>query len=80
MAYNKRNLLHRMIAVQELTLEMKKKGVTQTWIFNNVIRDRYNISEKTYNNYLSTNAKKELKELERVQSETMCKQETPKDE
>ncbi|HCT31518.1 MAG TPA: hypothetical protein DIW31_12515 [Bacteroidales bacterium] len=65
MAYNRKNLLTRIIEIQNITLEQKKKGVTQIWVYNNLIKDRFNISIKTFNNYLGVNAKKELKELEK---------------
>ena len=72
MAYNRKNLLLKIIDIQETTLEMKQRGVSQKWIYENVISKKYNISLSTFNNYLAINAKRELKELERVQAETNC--------
>ncbi len=68
MAYTRENLLLRMIDVQEVTLEHTQKGVTQEWVFNNVVRPRYRISRKTYYNYLATPAKRQLKHLREVSS------------
>jgi len=70
MAYNRKNLLLKIIDIQEITLKLKEKGTTQQWIYDNVIREKYHISLGCFNNYLAVNAKKELKELERVQAET----------
>ena len=70
MAYNRKNLLKRIIDIQKITLEHKQKGSTQIWIYENLIKERYCISEATYNNYLATNAKKELNELGRAKNET----------
>ncbi len=69
MAYNKKNLLSKIIEIQEITLRFKKKGLTQKAIFRNEIENQYMISFSTYCKYLATNAKKELKELVNVKSE-----------
>jgi len=66
MAYNKRNLLKKIVEIQNITLEYKKKGVSQKYIFNNFIKDRFCISQRTYDSYLSINAKKMLKEFEGI--------------
>jgi len=63
MAFNKRNYLLRIIDIQNVTLEYKKKGVKQKWIFENLIEPNYHISLSTYNSYLSVNAKRMIKEL-----------------
>lgn len=76
MAYNKKNRLKKIIAIQETTLQQKQRGITQKWIFENIIRDKYMISLKTFYEYLATNAKRELKELERVEGELIFKQTT----
>lgn len=69
MAYNKKNLLSKIIEIQEITLLHKKKGITQKAIYKNEIENQYMISCSTYNRYLAINAKKELKELVNVKSE-----------
>lgn len=65
MAYNRRNLLTRISKIQEITLEHTRKGVTQEWVFKNVIYPNYTISRRTYYNWLSVNARGELRRLER---------------
>jgi hypothetical protein len=62
MAYNNKNKLTLMIDIQDLTLEHTNKGVTQEWLFKNVINPTYRISRGTYYNYLARNAKKELRQ------------------
>lgn len=63
MAYNKRNKLERIIEIQNITLEHTGRGVSQEWVFNNVIFPRFRISKATYYVYLATPAKRELREL-----------------
>lgn len=69
MAYNSRNLLIRVIAIQELVLEGQKKGVTQKWIYDNEVYPRYSISYSTFNNYLAMPAKRKLEMLERKENQ-----------
>lgn len=64
MAYDRKNRLQRMIDIQEITLEHTSKGITQEWVYKNVIKPQYRISRRTYFEYLAVNAKKELKDLE----------------
>ena len=64
MGYNRRNLLIKILEVQSIYLEHSKRGVTGKWIFNELIYPKYKISRATFYNYLATNAKKELKELD----------------
>lgn len=65
MAYNKRNLLLKIIEIQGVVLENQRKGITQRWVYKHLIKDRYFISEDTFNKYLARNAKRELDELDR---------------
>lgn len=67
MAYTRRNYLERIIDIQNIVLEHKQRGCTQKWVFDNVVKFRYRISEATYNNYLSINAKSELRTYENSQ-------------
>lgn len=69
MAYNKRNLLLKIVEIQNITLEHTKRGVTQKWVFKNLIEPNYFISIRTYNEYIGRNAKKELSDLNRVKNE-----------
>ena len=64
MSYRNKNLLMKIVEIQNLTLEQKKRGVTQKWIYENLIAQHYYISRTTYYNYLACNAKKQLKDLE----------------
>lgn len=64
MGYNKRNLLIKIIEVQNIYVEHSKRGATGKWIFNELIHPKFRISRATFYNYLGTNAKKELKELD----------------
>lgn len=61
MAYNRRNYLVRIIDIQNITLEHQKRGATRRWIFINVIKPNYYISESTYRKYLGINAKRLIK-------------------
>lgn len=62
MAYNNYNILRKMVEVQELVLEHKKRGATQVWIYENIIAPAFFISYSTFNRYLSYPAKRELRE------------------
>ena len=64
MAYNRKNLLKRIIEVQEITMREKDHGASQLWIYNNIIAGRFLISYATYNRYLTIAARKELKQLQ----------------
>lgn len=65
MAYCKRNYLLRIIEIQNITLEHQNKGATKRWIFSNIIKQKYYISEATYRKYLGVNAKRLIKHLEK---------------
>lgn len=69
MAYNRKNLLLKVIAIQELVLERQKKGVTQKWVYDNEIKGTYFISYSAFNNYLAMPAKKELEKLKQEERE-----------
>lgn len=71
MAYNRINILNRIIDVQNTTIEHTKRGVTQQWVYENIIFPRYVISIGTYYSYLSCNAKAELKRIEAVKAEQL---------
>lgn len=64
MAYNNKNRLMRIIDIQEITLEHTNRGVTQRYVYKNVIEPKYHISQSTFYIYLSVPAKKRLKEME----------------
>lgn len=69
MAYNRKNLLIRVIAIQELVLERQKQGVTQKWVYENEVYPHYTISYSSFNNYLAMPAKRELEALEKKEAE-----------
>lgn len=61
MAYNNKNTLQKIIRVQDLVLEQKRRGVSQVYVYENLIRDTYLISYSTFNRWLSYPAKQELR-------------------
>lgn len=65
MAYTKKNVLMKIVDIQNITLEYQQKGVSQKWIYENVIYPNYRISRTTYYAYLNTPAKRLLRELEK---------------
>lgn len=66
MAYNRKNLLGRMIEIQQITLSYTNKGVSQEWVLNNIINTDpiRRISRRTFYSYLATPAKMQLKKIE----------------
>lgn len=67
MAYNKRYFLKRIIEIQDIVMREKNRGSYQVWIYENLIKDQFHISYSTFNNYLGTNARRELARLEENQ-------------
>ena len=63
MGYNKRNKLERICEIQRITLEHTRRGVTQKWVYDNVIYPRFYISLSTFYEYLATPARRELARL-----------------
>ena len=65
MAYNLRNYLIKVIEIQNIVLELKGRDGDMRLknIYWEYIFPKYLISYRTFSNYLSINAKKELKEL-----------------
>jgi hypothetical protein len=66
MAYNRRNVLQRMIDIQNITLEHTRRGVTQEYVYHHIVYPQYRICRKTYYSYLGAPAKMELKRLNAV--------------
>jgi hypothetical protein len=60
MAYNRRNLLNKILEIQEIARREFLRGIPYTHIFRTLIKDQYHISYSTFNNYLSCNAKREI--------------------
>ena len=67
MAYNNRNVLKRMVRVQDIVLEHKKCGVTQLYVYEKVIEPMFHISYSTFNRYLAYPAKLELRKEKQQQ-------------
>lgn len=65
MAYNRTNKLILILDIQRVVLEHKKRGVSQEWIYVNLIYPQYRISRTTFYNYLGCNAKAQLKKVEK---------------
>ena len=61
MAYNNRNTLLKMVRVQNIVLEQKRHGVTQLYVYENIVKDMFLISYSTFNRWLAYPAKQELK-------------------
>ena len=69
MAYNKRNLLLKIIEIQNIVMTEKDRGISQKWIFENLIQKRYFINYSTFNAYMGRNAKRELADLDNKKQE-----------
>jgi hypothetical protein len=50
--------------IKEITFQARKKGQSQRWVYEHLVRDRYHISYATFNNYLARSARREIRELE----------------
>ncbi len=72
MAYNRINILNRIIDIQNVTIEHTSRGVTQEWIYDHLIYPKYFISKSTYYTYLRCNAKAELKRILAKREESEC--------
>lgn len=69
MAYNNRNTLLKMVRVQNIVLEQKSHGVTQLYVYENIVKDMFLISYSTFNRWLAYPAKQELKYGKRAKSD-----------
>lgn len=65
MAYNKINRLKRIIKIQDIVKEHTRRGVSQIWVFENIVKDTYCISYSTFNSYLAYPARLELKRIQK---------------
>lgn len=62
--YNSKNLLTKIVDIQEIVLNEQKKGyLNQKQIYYELIAPKYFISMRTFYKYLGRNAKKELTEI-----------------
>ena len=71
MAYNRKNLLRRAIKVQDVYLEHCESGLSNREIFKRYIKDRWDITERTFYEYLALPAKRDLKRLEEQEKQQM---------
>lgn len=63
MAYNRINILTRIVIIQEITFEQTQQGVSQEYVYRMHVAPRFCISRRTFYRYLAINAKKELSRL-----------------
>ncbi len=66
MGYNRINYLKTVLSIQKLVQHYKKKGVSQKWVFDNVINQPeypVNITYATFRKYMCVNAKADLNKL-----------------
>ena len=63
MAYNRENLLKKIIEIQDIVLEHKKTFTPQIRIYETYIKEQYHISYSAFNDYLAVPARAQLKEL-----------------
>lgn len=61
-----------MVVIQNITLEHTSRGVTQEWVYKNIIKPTYFISRATYYSYLRTPAKAEIKKATHPTAEQKC--------
>ncbi|MEN6423551.1 MAG: hypothetical protein ABFD76_16555 [Smithella sp.] len=57
-------MLKKIVEIQQIALREKRRGASQQWIYEHLVRDQYFISYSTFNRYLSRNAKAELKQAQ----------------
>ena len=63
MTYNKENYYKRIFKIQELTKEYQAIGLSNTYIYDNYIKNRYFICKRTFDEYLGVPAKRELDKI-----------------
>lgn len=69
MAYNRRNLLLRVLEIQEVYTLKKLPESTHVGVWREYIYPTFKISLKTLENYLSIPAKAELKKMDNAQKD-----------
>jgi len=55
MGYSKENYWEKGRQIQKITVEYKKRGYFNEWIYKELIRPKYLISRSTFYNYLAVN-------------------------
>lgn len=61
MAWARKNETLKIKIIQKIIVEHQKKGVTQQWVYDNIVHPRFFISKSTYNNYLGKNINMNVK-------------------
>ena len=69
--YNKKNLLRRIIEVQDEYMKHANSGRTTRYIYRTYIEPKFLISNATFYNYLRTPAKRDLLRIEQAEKEQM---------
>ena len=65
MAYSKKNYYKRIVKIQEITqFQFHTFGMSYKQIFHLFVEDQFNISKRTFHQYLGVPAKRELKKME----------------
>lgn len=62
--HKKLNYYKRVLNIQEIYLSYSDKGISNQWIYLNVIYPTYRIGRSTFYEYLTENAKGKIKEIE----------------
>lgn len=63
MAYNRINLLKKILEIQVIYLHYRDKGCTGKFIHNTYIAPNYHITQRTLSTYLNVNPRKELRKV-----------------
>lgn len=75
MAYNKKNYYRKIIKIQEITqMQRHTFGLSYKEIFHLFIEDQFNISKRTYHEYLGVPAARKLKAMEAGERATATRQ------
>lgn len=67
MAYSRINYLKTVIDIQNIVEQHRRKGVSQKWVYDNVINapeSTYHITYATFKKYMCVNAKFEIKKIQ----------------
>jgi hypothetical protein len=70
MAYNRKNILHKIIDIQTIYKEKSQKWdgeLTDVRIYREYIAPVHHISKRTFYEYLGTNAMKELRDIDKAE-------------
>ena len=68
MAYTRKYFLNRVKAVNEIYTQNTKRGASNEWIYEHLIKDVFHISRSTFYDYLTIPYAAQLKEIERAEA------------